>query len=179
VVIAGQPNVGKSSLINALAGYERAIVFDTPGTTRDALSVLTAIDGWPVELTDTAGIRTTSDDLEQQAIKRARRLLSVAELIVLVFDLSKPWSAEDQQLLRDFPNAIVVHNKSDIAAANVDPMRPTGLPLSARTNAGMSALVQAIGHRLAPHPPLRGEAVPFTDQQINRVLAWQVQASPN
>jgi tRNA modification GTPase len=173
VVIAGQPNVGKSSLINALAGYDRAIVFDAPGTTRDALTVLSAIDGWPVEFSDTAGIRPTSDSLEEQAIERTRRRLSAAELVILVFDLSQPWTAEDEQLARGNSDAIVVHNKSDIFSAIDEGQRPAGLRLSARTGAGVGQLVREIGDRLAPHPPKVGEAVPLTDQHISRLLAFR------
>lgn len=171
VVIAGQPNVGKSSLINALAGYERAIVFDTPGTTRDAVAVQTAIDGWPVELTDTAGMRRTADPLEQQAIERALSRVTEAELVVLVFDLSQAWTDEDERLLQSFPLAIVVHNKQDIVAEG-EP-RPPGLHVSARTGTGMAALVQEIGRRLVPNPPQPGEAVPFTDGQIVRLNSLQ------
>ena len=71
VVVFGAPNVGKSSLINALAGYERAIVSPTPGTTRDVVTVTTAIDGWPVQLSDTAGFRETQDELESAGIELA------------------------------------------------------------------------------------------------------------
>lgn len=171
VVIAGQPNVGKSSLINALAGYDRAIVFDEPGTTRDALTVLTAIDGWPIELSDTAGIRETHDELESQAIDRARQLLTAAELVVLVFDLSQPWSPEDEDLWRRFPHAMVVHNKLDLVARPGPGNRPAGLQLSARTQAGLDDLIQEMSRRLTPVPSQPGEAVPFTEPQIERLHA--------
>jgi tRNA modification GTPase len=76
VVLAGPPNVGKSSLINALAGYERAIVSPVPGTTRDVVTLTTAIDGWPVELADTAGLRTTDDELESAGVQLAEATLA-------------------------------------------------------------------------------------------------------
>ena len=79
VVVAGPPNVGKSSLINALAGYPRAIVHWAPGTTRDAVTVETVLDGWPVELCDTAGLRTAGDAVERAGIELARRKMAQAE----------------------------------------------------------------------------------------------------
>ena len=85
--------------MNALAGHQRAIVHPTPGTTRDAVTELTAIDGWPVELCDTAGLRATDDPIERAGIERAQSRLASADLVVLVCDASLPWSAEDQALL--------------------------------------------------------------------------------
>ena len=100
VVLAGRVNVGKSSLLNALAGHGRAIVHHAPGTTRDAVTVTTAIDGWPVELCDTAGLRSPGDAIERAGIELARERLARADLVVLVADRSTAWSAEDQTLLR-------------------------------------------------------------------------------
>ena len=103
VVLAGRTNVGKSSLMNALAGYGRAIVHHAPGTTRDAVALATAIDGWPVELCDTAGLRAADDAVERAGIERARQRLAQADLVVLVADRSVPWSAEDQALADQWP----------------------------------------------------------------------------
>ena len=86
VVLAGPVNVGKSSLINALAGYGRSIVHHAPGTTRDAVTAATAIDGWPVELCDTAGLRPAATPVERAGIERAQERLAQADLAVLVFD---------------------------------------------------------------------------------------------
>src|SRR5690606_27241148 len=83
VVLCGRPNVGKSSLINALVGYERTVVFDQPGTTRDVVSVETAIHGWPVIFSDTAGLRETESELEAAGIARARARLKQADLIAV------------------------------------------------------------------------------------------------
>jgi tRNA modification GTPase len=88
VVVAGPPNVGKSSLINAIAGYERAIVAPLPGTTRDVVTVTTAIDGWPVELADTAGLRDSPDQLESAGIELATKAVMAADLVLLVEDAS-------------------------------------------------------------------------------------------
>ena len=89
VVVFGAPNVGKSSLINALAGFERAIVSPTPGTTRDVVTVTTAIEGWPVQFSDTAGFRETQDELESAGIELATTALSKAELAIFVHDAAK------------------------------------------------------------------------------------------
>ena len=117
VAIGGPPNVGKSTLINALVGYQRAIAFDQPGTTRDVVTAMTAIDGWPVELSDTAGLRTSDEPLEQAGVQRRRAELRRADLTVLVFDLIQPWTSEIQQLCEGQRPSIVVHNKADLLPA--------------------------------------------------------------
>ncbi len=89
-MLAGRINVGKSSLLNALAGYARAIVHPAPGTTRDAVAITAAIDGWPVELCDTAGLRAAGDAVERAGIDRARERLAAADLVILVTDRSAP-----------------------------------------------------------------------------------------
>jgi len=172
VVLAGRPNFGKSSLINALLGYERSIVFDAPGTTRDAVTAAAAIDGWPVSLADTAGLRSsTSDSLEAAGMQLARQRLAQADAVVLVFDRSADWSAADAALLASVPGAIVVHNKSDLVAPYED--RPSGLLTSALTGEGLDALQALLSRRLVPTPPAPGEAVPFTVEQHSRLLALQ------
>ena len=93
VVVAGRPNVGKSSLINAIAGYQRAIVHSMPGTTRDVVGVQTAMGGWPVEVSDTAGLRETREEIEQAGIDLARKKILAADLIVLVRQLAGVVSA--------------------------------------------------------------------------------------
>jgi tRNA modification GTPase len=167
VVLCGRPNVGKSSLMNALAGYDRAIVHYTPRTTRDVVSLRTAVDGWPVELCDTAGLHPGGDHLEQAAVKAAKKQLGRADLVVLVFDHSQPWSEVDVALHRASPDALVVHNKSDLPPAAG--RREQGPCISALRGDGIDALADAIARRLIPHPPDPGEAVPFTPQQVERL----------
>lgn len=161
IVLAGQPNVGKSSLINAILGYERAIVFDQPGTTRDVVTAATAIDGWPVELADTAGLREASDSLEAAGVARARRQMQSADLLLLVFDRAQPWTAADAALVAQWPQALLLYNKLDLPA---EPAvnRPEGIALSAVTGRGVDELLAAIARRLVPEPPPLGAAVPFT-----------------
>jgi tRNA modification GTPase len=149
VAIAGRPNVGKSSLFNSLVRTERAIVTDVPGTTRDTLSESIDIGGVPVLLTDTAGLRQTSDNVETLGIERTHRAMGDADLVLLVLDGSATVGPEDSDLLQRSADArrIVVMNKSDL---------PTFAPLtrcvpdveainvSARTGAGLSELHDAI-----------------------------------
>ncbi|MFI4876982.1 MAG: GTPase [Blastopirellula sp. JB062] len=169
VVIAGSPNVGKSSLINALVGYERAIVFDKPGTTRDAVTAAAAFDGWPVELADTAGLRESEDAIEREGISRARRLLNEADHIILAFDSTAPWTKADDQLIAAHPNSIIVHNKSDLPAAVAQGDRPPGLHVSAINGDGIALLVKTIGHALAPVPPVPGTPLLFAATQVTAI----------
>jgi tRNA modification GTPase len=167
VVLAGRVNVGKSSLINALAGYDRSIVHPTPGTTRDAVTLATAIDGWPVELCDTAGLRAGGDAIERAGMERARERLAQADLVILVGDCSERWSREDQTLVDQWPAALRVHNKCDLPPAADD--RPPGLSISAMRGDGVENLLATVARRLAPQPPPAGAAVPFTAAQIEMV----------
>jgi tRNA modification GTPase len=156
VVIAGAPNVGKSSLMNALAGYTRSIVAPTPGTTRDVVTMRLAIDGWPIEMTDTAGIRPTLNALEQQGIDRAHVALRDADLRIWLLDGSvEPSFPEDVSGWR------FVINKTDLPAAWDWQLVPTALRISAQTQAGLAELCEMISAALVPAPPLPGEAVPL------------------
>ena len=168
VVLAGPPNVGKSSLINALMGFARAIVHPASGTTRDVVSVVTAVDGWPVELSDTAGLRAGGSELERAGMALAEEKLADADLVILVFDSSVPWSAAEAALVEDWADALVVHNKCDLPSAT-DPPRPEGLPTCALDGTGIDDLVRAMAGRLVPRAPPPGAAVPFTPEQIDRL----------
>ena len=117
VVIAGPPNVGKSSLVNTLAGYQRSVVSEVAGTTRDAVSVRTAFDGWPVELIDTAGLRD-AQGLEAEGIERGLRAQAEADLLLWVLDLSEPEPAQPnlRNLWEALPQWCLIHmiaNKCD------------------------------------------------------------------
>jgi tRNA modification GTPase len=116
LAIVGRPNVGKSSLFNRLVERERAIVTAQPGTTRDLVSETVAIDGIPVELVDTAGIRRALDEAESIGIKKSMEALADADLVLIVIDKTQPLTEEDQELLRQVEGreAIVVENKSDL-----------------------------------------------------------------
>jgi len=170
VVLAGRPNVGKSSLMNALVGFGRAIVHETPGTTRDLVTARTALDGWPVEFCDTAGLRDASHTLERQGIGLAQHQLESASLALLVFDATEPWSEADNELARLWPNALLVFNKIDLPGVSLDG-RPDGQSVSAINGQGIDRLIATIAHRLVPNPPAPRQAVPFLNEHANALLA--------
>lgn len=116
-VILGKPNVGKSSLLNAILGESRAIVTDVPGTTRDILEEFISIDGIPLKIFDTAGIRDTEDIVEKIGVDRAKKTLTDADLIIAIFDISRELSEEDREimdLIKD-RKTIILLNKTDLA----------------------------------------------------------------
>jgi tRNA modification GTPase len=172
VVIAGAPNVGKSSLVNALAGYTRSLVAPTAGTTRDVVSTILAIDGWPVELSDTAGLRLAEGGIEQEGVTRAHDAAARADLRIWVFDgATEPAFPAESGLA--WQMAI---NKCDLPPAWDWQSVPEALRVSARTGAGLTELCAAISAWLAPEPPAAGEAVPFNPETCDEVLralgAW-------
>ena len=144
VAIIGRPNVGKSSLLNALSGQERAIVTDLPGTTRDLLDYDLVLQGVPITLVDTAGIRSTADRVEQLGIERSRAALASADAVVLLYDLSSGWSPDDNELRNEVPDGtplLVVGNKSDLGATAV---ATDGLAISARSGLGLAELSSSL-----------------------------------
>lgn len=167
VVLAGPPNAGKSSLINALLGYQRVIVHHASGTTRDVVATIAAMDGWPVELSDTAGLRDTGRAAESAGVELAQRKLASADLALLVFDASRPWTTTNDTLVGSTPRSLVVNSKIDLPPAPGP--RPSWLGTSAVTGAGIEALIGAIVGRLVPLPPAAGAAVPFTRGQIDLI----------
>jgi tRNA modification GTPase len=180
VVLCGPPNVGKSSLINALAGYERAIVSPIPGTTRDVVTLHTAIEGWPVELADTAGLRTSADELEAAGVRLAQTVLAAADLIVFVNDVTQPNAKADSALIAAVQTTrmIEVWNKVDISPdhragifSDRDLPESTGpVYTSAETGKGIAELTSAIAIALVPYPPAPGAAVPFLPRHIESLL---------
>ncbi len=116
VVIAGKPNVGKSSLLNALLEEQRAIVTEIPGTTRDLIEEYINLEGIPLRLTDTAGIRETTDIVEALGVERSRQSMTEADLVILVLDLSRHLSSEDHELLdvTQGRRRIILLNKEDL-----------------------------------------------------------------
>jgi tRNA modification GTPase len=116
VAIVGRPNVGKSSLMNALVGSDRSIVTSVPGTTRDTIEETASISGIPFRLTDTAGIRKTRGAVEQIGVERSRKALHISEIVLLVLDSSKPLSAADRDLAEQSQgrNTLFVLNKIDL-----------------------------------------------------------------
>ena len=151
VALVGRPNVGKSSLLNLLSRRERAIVTDLPGTTRDLLESEIVLDGVPITLLDTAGIRATSDAVEQLGIARSRDALASADLVLLLFDLAQGWSDDDQALFALIPEGVSclrVGNKADLhLEADGDAASVADVRLSAVTGDGEPTLVRAVLER--------------------------------
>lgn len=160
VVIAGKPNAGKSSLLNALAGVDRAIVTDIAGTTRDVLHEKITLNGLPITLTDTAGLRETGDVVEQEGIRRAYKAIEQADLLLLVYDLSQ--EDDPLQLAREFfseqldhKRCLLIANKCDLVQqpaqlGEIDGFRQ--ITLSARQQLGLETLIEAISAHAGYHP---------------------------
>ncbi len=154
IVLIGCPNVGKSSLLNLLSRREKAIVTDLPGTTRDLLESEIILEGVPMTLLDTAGIRKTDHVIEQEGIERSHQALRGADVVMLIFDLAAGWSDQDQKLLELIPNElpkILVGNKSDIQSRTKAPPNCTedssilpNVSISALTGKGEENLIQAL-----------------------------------
>ena len=143
LVIAGKPNAGKSSLLNALVGEERAIVTAQAGTTRDIVRETILIHGMPVNILDTAGLREAEDLVEQEGIRRTRHALSQADLILLLRDGSALDDAADDELPANIPQ-LLAYNKADQTPPAVQAQHADGLWISAKTGAGIDALRDAI-----------------------------------
>ncbi|MFM8260336.1 MAG: tRNA uridine-5-carboxymethylaminomethyl(34) synthesis GTPase MnmE [Vulcanococcus sp.] len=147
VAIVGRPNVGKSSLLNRLSRSERAIVTDLPGTTRDLVESELVLQGVPLTLLDTAGIRATDDRVEQIGIERSRAALQAADAVLLLFDLSAGWTSADAELQALVPPGVPllrVGNKADQLQPAAAPVPEAEVRISALSGAGQEQLVAAL-----------------------------------
>lgn len=137
VVLVGRPNVGKSSILNALLGAERAIVTEVPGTTRDTIEELLSIDGYPVVLTDTAGIREVSDTVERIGVERSREAVEQGDEIWFVYEACEGWTNADEALKLTLPKppTLFIANKADLGAKE-----GPGLQVCALDRAGFEAI---------------------------------------
>ncbi len=148
VVLAGAPNAGKSSLFNALAEENRAIVSSIAGTTRDAIEAWVDIGGWPVRLVDTAGLRETEDEIEAEGVRRTEAFASAADILVAVESLEAGARAH-AGAAHGAPCALTVHTKKDLATREALAALPAGaLAVSAKTGEGLEALRSAIAGAL-------------------------------
>ena len=166
VLLCGPPNVGKSSLLNRILGYRRAIVHDQAGTTRDLLVEETSIEGWPVRIQDSAGIRTSGDLTEQLGVQRAIEASSSADLQLILVDPAEGWTQAHQGLFDSKPHkSMLVLTKADLRLP-----RPNSLPacpslsVSAQTGEGVDDLLKAIARGLVPVEPSENQAVLFTER---------------
>ena len=172
--IVGRPNAGKSSLLNALAGYERAIVTDIPGTTRDTVEESVLCGGVLLRLIDTAGIRDTADIVEQKGVERSRKALGSADLVLAVVDGSVPLTAEDLEVLRlaaESPRWIAVFSKCDLWDTRARSVGIVGSPapaasvtLSSVTGEGLDELEAAVAALFPAGDPKEAGSL-LTDQR--------------
>ena len=171
VTLTGRPNVGKSSLINALLGYQRSIVFDEPGTTRDVVTGDTALEGWPIVFADTAGIRHGAGELESAGIAFARERLRGADLRLVLIDLSQSPTSDDDELLSQWPDALVIAHKCDLPDQWHNRLPAQAIRASSLSGEGIVELQQQIVNRLIPVVPSQGTAIPITARQIDLLKA--------
>ena len=177
LAIVGRPNVGKSSLFNRLLARERAIVNPAAGTTRDSISESASFDGIPVDLVDTAGIRTTGDAIESEGVQRSWQSLQEADCALVVVDLSQPGAEEDDELWRrvrsDCP-ALLVGNKLDL------PRQREGanelIAVSAKTGEGIADLRERIRQRTLPGLDALHEGSLVTNIRQERLLREALEA---
>ena len=145
IVIAGQPNAGKSSLLNRLAGHDAAIVTAIPGTTRDVLREHIHIDGLPLHIIDTAGLRESEDQIEQEGVRRARAEIAQADRVLLVVDDSAGITETERAIIEQLPDKIpltVIRNKIDLSGRESMIGNDGAIRLSAKTGAGVELLRQ-------------------------------------
>ena len=166
VVLGGQVNAGKSSLMNAILGAERAIVTAIPGTTRDYLEESVFLDGLPVRLVDTAGMRQTFDQVELLGVERSRAMLAQADLALLIIDADLGPSAEDHDLAMAMPEAVIVANKMDLRTTPPQwlaqkPWKNRVIQcISAKYGQGVDALLATVRGQLVCSEPSAQDLVP-------------------
>jgi len=162
LVIAGRPNAGKSSLLNALSGRDSAIVTGIPGTTRDVLREQIQLDGLPLHLLDTAGLHASTDPVEQAGMARARAAMQSADRVLLVIDDSVGWSAADEEILRSIPSHAActrIYNKIDLtgrAPGAFIEHAATALAVSLASGAGLDALRSFLKSSVGYHESAEG-----------------------
>ena len=176
LAIVGAPNVGKSSIFNCLVERDRAIVTATPGTTRDVVSETVSLGGIPVQLVDTAGLRSASDEAEMIGIQKSYQALADADMVLVVLDATRPeTTAADRELLQGLRERrlVVVENKSDLAEVSPSPTDPTmaHIKTSAVTGTGIAALRAEIMRQIGGEAGAQPEGSFLTNLRHQRLVA--------
>ncbi len=167
-VIAGRPNVGKSSLFNALLGTERAIVTEVPGTTRDAIEASISCSGFPFRLVDTAGLRDSDDTVERLGVEVSRRYLASADVVLLCVEQDRSFGADERVFMADVgAPTLVVMTKSDLVAG-ADPCEGDALAVSAKTGAGLETLRGRLAQVAFTTLARQGDLEPFITRERHR-----------
>ena len=166
LVLAGRPNAGKSSLLNALLGTERALVTDVPGTTRDTIEAATDFLGWPVRLADTAGLWEASDRVDRLGVEVSRRYLAAADLVLLCVELGRELGTDEHAILAERP-ALLVRTKCDLHPANA--RSSEAVTVSVVTGHGLEALRRAAAERVFSDRIALGDLEPTLTRERHRV----------
>ena len=191
LLLLGKPNVGKSSLLNILVEKERAIVSEMPGTTRDYIEEYTQIEGFPIQIVDTAGIRETLDMIEEIGVKRALKHIESSDLILAIFEIHRPLDADDLHLIEYLSHHVqkkvpflVILNKMDLGEdpRTIELLKELNSPIlevSASTGKNIELLKQQIKNRLLTDTGLEDEAVVLTSARHKQALDHTRQALKN
>jgi tRNA modification GTPase len=171
LVFAGRPNVGKSSLFNALLGHERALVTEVPGTTRDTIEAYTDFLGWPVRLADTAGLWDAPERIDRLGIEVSRRYLDSADLVLLCVEAGRSMGEDEAALALDRPT-LLVRTKSDLSGKPGD-----GLPVSAMTGEGLGVLRRAAAERVFSDRINLADLEPALTRERHRVALTRAQTA--
>jgi len=180
ICLIGCPNVGKSSLMNALLDKNRAIVSAIPGTTRDVLDDYIRLNGLHFKLSDTAGIRSTEESIEQEGIRRSRETMQNADVNILVFDAHKGLESEDLQLIQEVPKnkTIIVWNKMDLSHAELPMLDfPLIVRVSAKNKEGLKQLLEAIDTIVWQEGPPSKEEIVITNIRHKEALCHAIDAA--
>ena len=179
IALCGKPNVGKSTLTNRLLGFERSLVHDQPGVTRDLVSSMTSLDGWPAVIQDLAGVRQAADKLEREGVRRATAAMAEADILIAVVSAADHTSPDDahRTALRfadawkgDATPVVPVANKCDLAGWPASDDQAEGIPgpvcVNSLSGEGIPSLIAELVRLICDSPPEPGEAAPFTVEHV-------------
>lgn len=173
LVFAGRPNVGKSSLFNALLGIDRALVTEVPGTTRDTIEAHTDFLGWPVRLADTAGLWDPADRLDRLGVDVSRRYLAAADLVLLCVEAGRPLGADEAAILSERPT-LLLRTKADLVAVGA---AHQGLPVSVIAGQGLAELRRAAAERVFADRIALADLEPVLSRERHREALARAQAA--